>query len=124
MYWTGPKGRRGLIMVNLVDFDMVYGHRRNPTGFGAALEAVDRRLPEVLNRLQSGDLAIIAADHGCDPTWSAHTDHTREYVPLLIHGPDLTGTVNLGRRASLADCGQTIAALFGLDQLASGDKLC
>lgn len=114
------KGRRGLIMINLVDFDMVYGHRRNPAGFGAALEAVDRRLPEVLSRLGRDDLTVITADHGCDPTWPAHTDHTREYVPLLIHGPNLTNITDLDQRGSLADCGQTIAELFGLDRLANG----
>jgi len=102
----------GLIFVNLVDFDQQYGHRNDIEGYGAALEEFDRWLPEFENALQPGDLAILTADHGCDPTVPG-TDHTREYVPLLAFGPQARRGVDLGLRASLADIGQTAAANFG-----------
>ena len=78
--------QKGLIFVNLVDFDMLYGHRRNALGYAGALEAFDRRLPEILQAMAADDLLILTADHGCDPSYEAHTDHTREYVPLLVYG--------------------------------------
>jgi phosphopentomutase len=100
-------GDGGLMLVNLVDFDTLYGHRRDVAGYAAALEAFDARLPEFLVELGDGDLAIITGDHGCDPTW-AGSDHTRECVPVLAFGPNLsTGT--LGRRSSFADMGATVA---------------
>ncbi|HEX8071523.1 MAG TPA: phosphopentomutase [Pyrinomonadaceae bacterium] len=104
---------RGLIFANLVDFDMLYGHRRDVEGYARALEHFDARLPEIMHALRSDDLMIITADHGNDPTYRG-TDHTREYVPLLVHGPRARAAVNLGDRASLADIGQTIAHNFGL----------
>ncbi len=107
------KAPEGLIFVNLVDFDMLYGHRNDVEGYAAALEAVDRWLPEFLGRLQTGDLAIFTADHGCDPT-TPSTDHSREYVPVLAYGPGARQGVNLGTRASLSDIGQTVAANFGV----------
>ncbi|MEN6534386.1 MAG: phosphopentomutase [Bryobacteraceae bacterium] len=107
------KAPEGLIFVNLVDFDMLYGHRNDVEGYAAALEAVDRWLPEFLGRLRAGDLAIFTADHGCDPT-TPSTDHNREYVPLLGYGPGARQGVNLGTRASLSDIGQTVAANFGV----------
>jgi phosphopentomutase len=113
-------GRRGLIFANLVDFDMIYGHRRDPHGYARALMAFDRRLPEVYTAMQPEDLLILTADHGCDPTFSAHTDHTREYVPLLLHGARLKPHVDLGDLESLADCGQTVADLLELAPLAWG----
>lgn len=113
-------GQRGLIFANLVDFDMVYGHRRNPVGYAEALEAFDRRLPAIMDALGDGDLLMITADHGCDPTFAAHTDHTREYVPLLAFGPALRRNVDLGTRTTFADCGQTIADLLGVPPLAHG----
>jgi len=103
----------GLIFVNLVDFDMQYGHRNDVAGYGAALETFDAWLPEFEAALLPGDLAILTADHGCDPT-VAGTDHTREYVPLLAFGPKIRAGVNLGLRASLSDIGQTVAANFGV----------
>jgi phosphopentomutase len=103
----------GLIFVNLVDFDQQYGHRNDVEGYGAALEQVDAWLPEFENALRPRDLAIFTADHGCDPTVPG-TDHTREYVPLLVAGPRVRGGVNLGLRASLSDIGQTVAANFGV----------
>ena len=112
--------QKGLIFVNLVDFDMLYGHRRNAAGYAGALEAFDRRIPEILEALAADDLLILTADHGCDPSYKAHTDHTREYVPLLVYGPGIQKGVDLGTRSTFADCGQTIADLLGAGQLASG----
>lgn len=103
----------GLIFVNLVDFDMLYGHRNDPEGYSQALEAVDLWIPSLLAALGPGDLLLITADHGCDPT-TASTDHTREFVPLLAFSPSLRHSGSLGDRASLADIGQTIAHNFGL----------
>lgn len=106
------RDRQGLIFVNLVDFDMVYGHRRNVSGYAEALESFDRRLPEIMTAMSDRDLLILTADHGCDPTYQAHTDHTREYVPLLIYGKKIKRNVNLGTRATFADCGQSIADIL------------
>lgn len=104
---------RGLIFSNLVDFDMLYGHRRDTEGYAKALEHFDRRLPEILDAMRADDLLIITADHGNDPTKEG-SDHTREYVPLLVYGKSARAGVNLGTRASLADIGQTIAENFDL----------
>jgi phosphopentomutase len=112
----------GLIFVNLVDFDMIYGHRRNVEGYAKALEAFDRRIPQILAAMSAEDLLIITADHGCDPTYSAHTDHTREYVPLLVYGEKIKNNVDLGIRATFADCGQSIADLLGAGKLAHGQS--
>ena len=109
---------RGLIFSNLVDFDMLYGHRRDAEGYAKALEDFDKRLPEILNALRNDDLFIITADHGNDPTYRG-SDHTREYAPLLVCGKNAARGVNLGTRDSLADIGQTIAENFGL-QLKDG----
>jgi phosphopentomutase len=103
---------RGLIFANLVDFDMLYGHRNDAEGYSRALEEVDAWLPAFEGALQPGDLAILTADHGCDPT-TPSTDHNREYVPLLAFGPSVARGRTLGLRASLADIGQTIAENFG-----------
>ena len=102
----------GLIFVNLVDFDQLYGHRNDVEGYAAALEAVDAWLPQLVGNLTPDDLAIFTADHGCDPT-TPSTDHSREYVPLLAYGPGVRKSVNLGVRDSLSDIGQTIAENFG-----------
>ena len=102
----------GLIFVNLVDFDQLYGHRNDVEGYAAALEAVDAWVPQLMGNLTPGDLVIFTADHGCDPT-TPSTDHTREYVPLLAYGPGVRRSANLGVRASLSDIGQTIAENFG-----------
>jgi len=101
----------GLIFVNLVDFDQQYGHRNDIAGYGAALEEFDAWLPQFRAALQPDDLAIFTADHGCDPTVPG-TDHTREYVPLLVSGPRVKAGVDLGLRASLSDIGQTVAENF------------
>jgi phosphopentomutase len=100
--------RNGLIMINLVDFDMLWGHRNNPDGFYRDLQNFDRRLPEFLDQLGDGDLLVITADHGNDPT-TPSTDHSREYVPILLYGPGLKQGVNLGIRETFADLGRTIA---------------
>lgn len=107
-----------LIFTNFVDFDTIYGHRRDVTGYAWALEYIDSRLPELEKMLQPGDLVVIAADHGCDPTWKG-TDHTRENIPILMFGPGVK-TVALGGRTSFADIGQTIAKHLGLPKLKYG----
>jgi phosphopentomutase len=113
-------GDRSLVFANFVDFDMLYGHRRDVVGYAAALEAFDRRLPELEARLRPGDLVLATADHGCDPTWPG-TDHTREHVPVLFFGASVpAGPV--GKRRSFADMGQTIARHLRLEPLAHGQE--
>jgi phosphopentomutase len=102
----------GLIFVNLVDFDQQYGHRNDVEGYGAALEQFDGWVPALEGALRDDDLAIFTADHGCDPT-TPSTDHSREYVPLLVSGPKVRAGVNLGLRSTLSDLGQSVAANFG-----------
>jgi phosphopentomutase len=109
---------RGLIFANLVDFDMLYGHRRDVEGYAKALEYFDERLPEIADAMDDRDLLIITADHGNDPTFPG-SDHTREYAPLLVYGKSAKKGVNLGTCESLADIGQTIAENFSL-QLKDG----
>jgi phosphopentomutase len=102
----------GMIFTNLVDFDQLYGHRNDVEGYARALEAVDGWIPSLEARLRPDDLAILTADHGCDPTTKS-TDHSREYVPLLVFGKGVKAGVNLGVRSSLSDIGQTVAENFG-----------
>jgi phosphopentomutase len=103
----------GLIFANLVDFDMLYGHRKDVEGFARSLEEIDTLLGPFLNLLRPSDLLIITADHGCDPDpVNPTTDHSREYVPILAYSPGAPGGTNLGTRATLADMGQTIAENF------------
>lgn len=106
------RGEAGLIITNLVDFDMVYGHRNNAAGYAQALHEFDARLPGVMERLQEDDLLVITADHGCDPTTQS-TDHSREYVPVLVYGSKVRGGVNLGVRETFADLGATVAEALG-----------
>jgi phosphopentomutase len=101
-----------LVMANFVDFDTLYGHRRDPAGYAAALEAFDRRLPELAAALRPGDLVVLTADHGCDPTADG-TDHTREHVPILAFGPGISGGT-VGRRPTFADIGESVAAWLRL----------
>jgi phosphopentomutase len=110
----------GMIFVNLVDFDQQYGHRNDVEGYGAALEEFDAWVPRFEAGLGAGDLAIFTADHGCDPT-TPSTDHSREYVPLLVSGPKVRGGVNLGVRATLSDIGQTVAENWGA-RIAKGES--
>ncbi len=110
---------RGVIFTNLVDFDAVYGHRNNPHGYAEALEAFDRRLPELLEAMADDDLLIITADHGNDPTYPG-TDHTREYVPLFVTGKLVRKGVNLGVRTTFADLAASIADIFGVRRPITG----
>jgi len=113
-----PQTREGLILTNLVDFDTQYGHRNDVEGYARNLERFDARLAELLPRLGDGDLLILTADHGNDPT-TASTDHSREYVPLLVTGRGVS-PVDLGTRETFADLGQTLAHAFNVPRLAHG----
>ena len=110
---------RGLIFANLVDFDSQYGHRNDVEGYARNLERFDGRLAGVLPRLRAGDVLIVTADHGNDPT-TPSTDHSREYVPLLVTGAQVRAGVDLGTRGTFADVGQTLAELFGVGRLPHG----
>jgi phosphopentomutase len=110
---------RGLIVANLVDFDALYGHRNNVVGYAKNLERFDARLSELLPRLRPDDLLVLTADHGNDPT-TPSTDHSREYVPLLVYGPGVRAGVDLGTRSTFADLGQTIAEVFGVIPMGHG----
>ncbi len=101
----------GLVFTNLVDFDMLWGHRNDVKGYAQGLESFDCRLPDLRDGLQDGDCLIITADHGCDPT-TISTDHSREYVPILVFSNSLAGGVDLGLRKTMADIGQTVADNF------------
>jgi phosphopentomutase len=109
---------RSIVFSNFVDFDMLYGHRRDVEGYAQALEYFDSRMPELLAGLGAGDVAILSADHGCDPTWPG-SDHTREHVPVLACGPGVPAGP-LGRRSTIADIGQSLAAHFGLPAMDYG----
>lgn len=111
-------GQGGLLFANFVDFDTLYGHRRDACGYAAALEEFDARLPELQALLLPDDLVIVTGDHGCDPTWSG-SDHTRECIPVLAFGPD-TACASLGRRSTFADIGATVAAHLHLPASAFG----
>ncbi len=103
----------GLVFVNLVDFDMLYGHRRDIDGYAGALSAFDERLPEIMGKMREDDILMITADHGCDPSYKATTDHTREYVPFLMYGQGISPK-NLGTRNTFADIGATVLQYFGI----------
>lgn len=108
------KDTDGLIFTNLVDFDMVYGHRDDVDGYKNALEAFDQKLPEIISALKEEDILFITADHGCDPT-TPSTDHSREYVPLLVYGKNIKHGVNLGIRSTFADLGKTVVDYLGIE---------
>ena len=112
----------GLIFANLVEFDSTWGHRRDVEGYAQGLELFDERLAGVLNRMKEDDLLIINADHGCDPTFKG-TDHTREYIPLLMYHKKMKNGVNLGTLETFADIGATIADNFGVQKTAIGNSL-
>lgn len=109
----------GLCFTNLVDYDMLYGHRNDVDGYAAALTAFDERLPELLSMLREEDLLMITADHGCDPS-TASTDHSREYVPLVIAGPPVKAGINLGTRETFSDIAATILDYLGVEGVTSG----
>ena len=104
----------GLLVGNLIDFDMLYGHRQDAVGFGKALEVFDAWLADLQEKMHQGDLLLVTADHGCDPTTTG-TDHTREYVPLLAWQPKMTRGVALGTRDTFADLAATLAEFSGLE---------
>lgn len=118
-YLLGSSFESGLMMVNLVEFDSLYGHRRNVEGYKRAIEDFDYQLSGLLPLLKDDDLLIITADHGNDPTWHG-TDHTREHVPLLAYSPSMKETIDLDLRHSFGDIGQTVLANFGLSPYAVG----
>lgn len=107
-----------IIFVNFVDFDTLFGHRRNVAGYAAALEAFDKRLPEIESKLRPSDIVVLSADHGCDPTFPG-SDHTREFVPIIAFG-DKVRAGSIGRRETFADIGQSLASHLGLAPLAAG----
>ncbi len=109
----------GIIFTNLVEFDMKWGHRNDVCGYARGLEEFDAVLPEIMAAMKKEDILILTADHGCDPT-TPSTDHSREYVPVLLYGEGLMQDVNLGTRSTFADIGQTVADLFGLKPLLIG----
>lgn len=111
----------GLMFTNLVDFDALWGHRRDPQGYGNGIEAFDAQLGELLEKVTENDLLIITADHGNDPTFTG-TDHTREYVPLLLYSPRLSGSIDLGTRKTFADLGQTICDNFNVRKTTAGES--
>ncbi|HTY08943.1 MAG TPA: phosphopentomutase, partial [Candidatus Edwardsbacteria bacterium] len=118
---TLPRLRRGLLMINLVEFDMTWGHRNDTAGFAGGLREFDAWLPSLLALLAPRDLLLITADHGNDPT-TPSTDHSREHTPLLAYGPGLRGGADLGTRASFADIAATVAGIFGAGGVAHGDS--
>ena len=109
---------RSIVFTNFVDFDMLYGHRRDVDGYAEALEYFDQRLPEIYELMNDDDVLIICADHGCDPTWQG-TDHTREHIPVLVYGAGVPAG-SLGKRETFADIGQSLAGFFGLTPLDYG----
>ena len=110
--------KKGLYFLNLVEFDSLWGHRRNPQGYGNALKDFDLKIPEIINNMKSDDLLIITADHGNDPTWHG-TDHTREYTPLIVYSKN-GKAINLGTRETFADIGQTICENFNTKKIKIG----
>ena len=109
----------GLIFTNLVDFDMLYGHRNDPKGYGKAIEDFDGRLNEIYSKLRDEDILIITADHGCDPTTES-TDHSREYIPILVYGKKVKGGTELGIRDSFTDIGKSVLDYLGIDNSLEG----
>ena len=107
------KDFEGLCFINLVDFDMLYGHRNNVDGYAGALTYFDEKLMQILSKLREDDLLMITADHGCDPGYTVSTDHSREYTPFLLYGPGIQPK-NLGTRKTFADIGATVLQYFGI----------
>lgn len=108
-----------IIFTNLVDYDMLYGHRNDPIGYARALEEFDNKLPEIMSLLRDDDILIITADHGCDPV-TPSTDHSREYIPILIYGKNIKENVNIGIRDTYADISATILDIYGFEKLPYG----
>ena len=112
---------KGILFTNLVDFDAKFGHRRNVEGYKKALEEFDRRIPEILETMKDDDMLIITADHGNDPTYKG-TDHTREYIPLLVYGKKIKKNINLGTRKTFADIAATISDILKIDSTGNGES--
>jgi phosphopentomutase len=115
-----PVEKQTLIFTNLVDFDMLWGHRRNVAAYAKGLKDFDDFLPELMEELKNDDILIVTSDHGCDPTYELHTDHTREYVPLLVYGKNLKRNVDLEIRKTLSDIAQTVADILELPKMKNG----
>lgn len=115
------KDTQGLIFTNLVDFDMLYGHRNNVEGYAKALEYFDSKLPEIMENMKETDILIITADHGNDPT-TPSTDHSREYIPMLVYGKEIKENVNIGIRDTYADISATVLDILGLEKLENGES--
>jgi len=111
---------RSIVFTNFVDFDMLYGHRRDPGGYADALEYFDRRLPELMDLMSDEDMLVVCADHGCDPAWPG-SDHTREHIPVLVYGASIPAG-SLGKRDTFADIGQSLATFFRLTPLEYGES--
>jgi phosphopentomutase len=114
--------KQALIFTNLIDFDMLWGHRRNVDAYAKGLKDFDGFLPKLIKALSDDDILIITADHGCDPTYKLHTDHTREYVPLLVYGKKLKRNIDLGIRETLSDIAQTISAILEISKMKNGNS--
>lgn len=115
------KSSKGIIFTNLVDFDSKYGHRRDPKGYKEALENLDMRIPEILDSMNDDDIIIFTADHGNDPTYKG-SDHTREYIPIVIYGNKIKQNVNIGTRKSFADIAATISDIFEIQSTGNGES--
>ena len=113
--------KASLVFTNLVDFDMHFGHRRDVVGYAQCLEAFDAKLPEIMSKMKEDDILIITADHGNDPTWTG-TDHTREYIPILIYGQNVPKAYNFGVRNSFVDIASTVADALGMDFETTGSS--
>ena len=113
------KDTKGLVFTNLVDTDMLYGHRNNIEGYARALEYFDSKLPEIMSKMKENDMLIITGDHGNDPS-TPSTDHSREYTPILVYGKNIKENVNLGIRSTFADISTTILDMLDLPKLENG----
>ena len=111
---------QSIVFTNFVDFDMLFGHRRDPDGYAEALEYLDGRLPEILSAMREDDVVVICADHGCDPTWPG-SDHTREHIPVLVYGASVSPG-SIGKRSTFADIGQSLAEFLGLPKMDYGES--
>lgn len=118
-YMKSDKG--GFVFTNLVDFDMKYGHRNDPEGYAKALVDFDNRVPEILESMNDEDILMITADHGCDPTTES-TDHSREYIPVLVYGKNIKSGVNIGTRKGFCDIGKTVLEILGVENELVGES--
>ena len=112
----------GLCFINLVDYDMLYGHRRDVDGYAGALAFFDEKLPEILAKMRQEDILMITADHGCDPAYTATTDHTREYTPFIMYGQSVS-PINYGTRETFADIGATVLRYFDIAPVFQADSM-